>query len=148
MDDTWTPWLSLCAAILALLAPIFTAAINNLHNNKIKILEIKYNQFLAVFNEFTDSYYKLSLNDNESTTAEFERAAVNLAVICYEKEAQENILKLSKLVVSKKGTAPDDETNELYYKCIRLVMHEIPQKGIFDEIKALVKHKEKNKEQG
>lgn len=123
-----TTCLSLIAAILALLAPVATTIINNRLSKRIKILEIQYNQFLTVFNSFTESYYKLSLDNYESTTAEFQKAAVDLAVICHEQEAQESLLKLSKIVITKKGIAPDSETDELYYNCIRLIMHEMPQK--------------------
>ena len=125
MDNIITTILSLIAAIFALAAPIATACINNKHIEKIKKIEIKYNQFLSAFKDFSESYYNLSIIENDTSKVEFERAAVRLTVLCQMKETQDSVLKLSKLILNQKNDASGSDISELYYHCIDLITQEL-----------------------
>lgn len=110
-------------ALCGIISPIVVAIINNRHNERMKNLDFKHNEFADVFREFTQKYHELYIHENATNSAEFQISSMRLAIICKDIELRNDLIDLGKLVM--KSQCRNTESDELFEKCVRQMFHEI-----------------------
>lgn len=124
MDNNFTVIAALFAAIAAIIAPLITSVIQSIKEYKIKRLELSYTEKIKAVQKLTENYNTVLYDDaNYWQSANFQKSALDLAVLCNSVETRNLIINLSETIMHDKKRT--DKSDKIYNKCIKKLYEEL-----------------------